>query len=447
MDLNVKKLSSVLMATVFTFTAISFTALQPTNLAWASGDHGHGHEEEEEHVPEGPHGGRLLHSGEFEIEVTMVESGIPPELRVYAYYKEQAVKPEDIKLELLLNRLGGKTDTVNFTAEGDYLVSTTSIAEPHSFEVEVHAGFKGQSYDWHYDNYTGRTEINDRLLKLSGVKTAQASEQELLFTDTLFGIVAPITDKQFSVTAPYTGVIEQLHVSIGERVEKGQVIATVRNSGTLQSYQVKSPAAGQVTEQLLSLGDSTYNRALVRISDLSSVWIDLSAFPKSIDKLSLGQKVSILDDHSDEVSSSDVGEHNKQSNELSNDQHSSAAASSTISYIAPNMTGGHIARVRAVIENDRGHWRPGMHIQAAIETSSKRVPLAVRVDALQTFMDKPAVFVKHGNTFEVRLLTLGESDGIYTEVLAGLEHSSEYVVENSYLLKADIMKNAAKHVH
>ncbi|WP_394391372.1 efflux RND transporter periplasmic adaptor subunit [Shewanella woodyi] len=279
------------------------------------------------------------------------------------------------------------------------------------------------------------------------MKTAQAGEQELLFTDTLFGIVAPITDKQFSVTAPYTGVIEQLHVSIGERVEKGQVIATVRNSGTLQSYQVKSPAAGQVTEQLLSLGDSTYNRALVRISDLSSVWIDLSAFPKSIDKLSLGQKVSILDDHSDEVSSSDVGEHNEQSNELSNEQHSRAAASSTISYIAPNMTGGHIARVRAVIENDHGHWRPGMHIQAAIETSSKRVPLAVRVDALQTFMDKPAVFVKHGNTFEARLLTLGESDGIYTEVLAGLEHNSEYVVENSYLLKADIMKNAAKHVH
>ncbi|WP_394391371.1 hypothetical protein [Shewanella woodyi] len=108
MDLNVKKLSSVLMATVFTFAVISFTALQSTSLAWAGGDHGHGHEEEEEHVPEGPHGGRLLHNGEFEIEMTMVESGIPPEMRIYAYYKEQAVKPEDIKLELLLNRLGGK---------------------------------------------------------------------------------------------------------------------------------------------------------------------------------------------------------------------------------------------------------------------------------------------------------------------------------------------------
>jgi cobalt-zinc-cadmium efflux system membrane fusion protein len=438
MNLKPNTFLSTLMAVV-TFTSVSFLVLEPTKLAWASGDHGHGQEEEEEHSPEGPHGGRLLHSGEFEIEVTMVESGIPPEMRIYAYYKEEKVDPTTVELELLLNRLGGNTDQISFTPEGDYLVSTQSIAEPHSFEVEVHAGFKGGSYDWHYENYTGRTEINDRLLKLFEVETARAGKQELLFTDNLFGIVAPITDKQFSVTAPYAGVFEQLHVSIGDSVLKGQVIATVRNSSTLQRYQVKSPAGGQVTEQLLSLGDNTYNRALVRISDLSSVWIDLSAFPKNIEKLSLGQKVTIGDDHNDQGTGSDQ--------HTDSGKHNSASASSTISYIAPMMTGGHIARVRAVIDNTHGHWRPGMHIQAAIETRRKQVPLAVRVDALQTFMDKPAVFVKHGNTFEARMLTLGESDGVYTEVLEGLEHDSEYVTENSYLLKADMMKNAAKHVH
>lgn len=436
MNLKLNKLSSALLAAVFALSTISLSTVLPTSSAWASGDHGHG-PEEEEHIPEGPHGGRLLHSGEFEIEVTMAESGIPPEMRIYAYYKGEKVAPDAIELELLLNRLGDKTDKLSFTPEGEYLVSTQSVAEPHSFEVEVHAGFKGESYDWHYENYTGRTEINDRLLALSNIATQPASSKQLVFTDTLFGIVAPITEKQFSVTAPYAGVIEQLHVSIGDSVQKGQVIATVRNSNTLQSYQVKSPASGQITEQLLSLGDNTYNRALVRISDLSTVWIDLSAFPKSIGKLSLGQKVTIGDDHSDEVANDD-GHSN---------EHSSASTSSTISYIAPTMTGGHIARVRAVIDNKRGHWRPGMHIQAVIETHTKSVPLAVRVDALQTFMDKPAVFVKHGNTFEVRMLTLGESDGVYTQVLAGLDIGSEYVTENSYLLKADIMKNAAKHVH
>ncbi|ABV38473.1 cobalt-zinc-cadmium resistance protein (cation efflux system protein) [Shewanella sediminis HAW-EB3] len=432
MNFKLNQLSSAFMAAAITLSALSFSTLLPGNLAWASGDHGHGHEEKEEHVPEGPHGGRLLHSGEFEVEITMVESGIPPEMRVYAYHKGEKLDPSEIKLELLLNRLGGKTDKISFVIEEDYLVSEQSVAEPHSFEVEVHAGFKGESFDWHYDNYTGRTEINDRLLKLSGIQTQQAGSKQLTFVDTLFGVVAPIADKQFSVNAPYAGVIERLHVSIGDSVEKGQIIATVRNSSTLQTYQVKSPASGQVTEQLLSLGDNTFNRALVRISDLSSVWIDLSAFPKSIDKLSLGQPVTIGDDHKDI-------DHNA--------ENVSASARSTISYIAPTMTGGHIARVRAVIENEHGHWRPGMHIQADIETRTKRVPLAVRVDSLQTFMENPAVFVKHGNTFEVRMLKLGESDGAYVEVLAGLDSDSEYVTENSYLLKADIMKNAAKHVH
>ena len=437
MKFKLNQLSSALMAAAITLSVFSLSSLLPTSSAWASSDHGHEEKEKEEHAPEGPHGGRLLQSGEFAIEITMAESGIPPEMRVYAYHKGEPVAPGDIQLEILLKRLGGKTNKVSFIAEDDYLVSKVSVAEPHSFEVEVDADFNGKSFDWHYDNFMGRTEINDRLLKLSGVQTQLAKATQLTFVDTLFGIVAPITDKQFSVNAPYAGVIEQLHVSIGDSVVKGQVIATVRNSSTLQSYAVKSPANGQVTEQLLSLGDNTYNRALIRISDLSSVWIDLSAFPKSIDKLALGQRVTIGDDHGNA--------HGAQSD--TNDAHSSASASSTISYIAPTMTGGHIARVRAIIDNSHGHWRPGMHIQADIETRIKQVPLAVRVDALQNFMDKPAVFVKHGNTFEVRMLSLGESDGVYVEVLAGLDSDVEYVTENSYLLKADIMKDAAKHVH
>ncbi len=430
MNRKLNRISSALMAAAITLSAIGFSTLLPGNLAWASDDHGH--EEKEEHAPEGPHGGRLLHRGEFEVEITMVESGIPPEMRIYAYHKGEKLDPSEIKLELLLNRLGGKTDKISFISEEDYLVSEQSVAEPHSFEVEVHASFKEESFDWHYENYTGRTEINDRLLKLSGIQTQKTGSKQLTFVDTLFGIVAPIADKQFSVNAPYAGVIERLHVSIGDSVEKGQVIATVRNSSTLQAYQVKSPASGQITEQLLSLGDNTFNRALVKISDLSSVWIDLSAFPKSIDKLSLGQPVTIGDDHKEASHGA---------------ENVSTSARSTISYIAPTMTGGHIARVRAVINNEHGHWRPGMHIQADIETRTKQVPLAVRVDSLQTFMENPAVFVKHGNTFEVRMLKLGESDGVYVEVLAGLDSDSEYVTENSYLLKADIMKNAAKHVH
>lgn len=352
-------------------------------------------------------------------------------MRIYAFYKGEPVSPEKVDLSASLTRLGGVIDSVSFVAEEMYLVSDKSVAEPHSFDVEIDASYKGENYDFHYENHMGRVTINDRLLALSGVKTGFSAPAELKFVDHIFGVVAPITDKQFSVSAPYTGVIEQLNVTIGDTVTKGQIIATVRNSTTLQRYNVKSPANGQVTKQMLTVGDSTFNQALLQISDLSSVWIDMSAFPKNLSRIALGQTVMIGDD--------DHGH--------SEDAHGEGRANSTISYIAPVMTGGHIARVRAVIANPKGHWRPGMHIQANIETRSKQVPLAVRADALQTFNDKPTVFVKHGNTFEARMLTLGETDGEFVEVLDGLEANAEYVTENSYLLKADIMKNAAKHVH
>ena len=51
------------------------------------------------------------------------------------------------------------------------------------------------------------------------------------------------------------------------------------------------------------------------------------------------------------------------------------------------------------------------------------------------------------DTYEIRPLELGRSDGNLTEVLGGLQAGDRYVVENSYLIKADIEKSGASHDH
>lgn len=392
----------------------------PASLLAGGADHGEHHEEVE---AEGPHGGKLLHHDNFELEITVFEQGVPPEMRVYAYLNGKAIDPRKLDLAVHLGRLGGREDGLTFSVENNYLVSQQTVVEPHSYTVNARVNYAGKEYQWSYENFEGRAVISDRLIKLSNIKTQFAGEQTLTFTDTLFGIISPIEQNLFSVNAPYVGIIEKLHVVTGQWVKRGQVIATVQNSTTLQSYQVFSPAAGQVTALLLNRGQSTEGKSLLSMADLSSVWVDLSAFPKNIDKLAIGLPVSIGDNHG--------GEH----------------AQSTISYIAPLMTGGHIARARAVLDNHEGHWRPGMHVKAKITTRTKDVPLAVSVHALQTFRDMPVVFVQHGNTFEVRMVELGERDGEYVEVLGGLEPGAKYVVENSYLLKADVLKDGAKHAH
>ncbi len=399
--------------------ALASLTFVPSTVAQGD-DHGH---HIDEHEQKGAHGGKLLEQGKFTLEVTVFENGIPPEMRLFGYYDGKLLKPDDFTVTVRLDRLGGQQDSLSFTSEGDYLVSNQTVVEPHSYVVNIDATYQGQSFDWHYENFEGRTQVSDRVLSLSNVETEIAAGKKLSFSDTLYGTIAPINNRVFSVNAAYDGLIEQLNVVVGDKVTKGQVLAKVRNPKTLQRFDVLAPASGQVTEQFLNIGDSTSAGAIVEIADLSKVWVDLSAFPNNIEKLALGQQVTVIDNH---------------------DEH---RAQSTLSYISPVMTGGHIARARSVIDNSHGHWRPGMHVKALVQTMSKQVTLAVKASALQTFREMPVVFAKFGNTFEVRMLELGDTNGEYVEVLSGLKSGTEYVTTNSYLFKADILKDGATHDH
>jgi cobalt-zinc-cadmium efflux system membrane fusion protein len=45
------------------------------------------------------------------------------------------------------------------------------------------------------------------------------------------------------------------------------------------------------------------------------------------------------------------------------------------------------------------------------------------------------------------MLELGREAGDWIEVLGGLKLGTEYVTENSYIIKADIEKSGASHDH
>lgn len=392
---------------------------------YAAEDHGKQDDHENEHTEEtkGPNGGKLLSDGDFSIELKIFETGVPPEMRLYAYDHGKLVAPGDWEVNVSLDRLGGDQDQIQFSPELDYQVGDQKIKEPHSYDVTIKARYNNQHAEWRYDSHEGRTFISDRQLELAGVETAQAGSAILSFSNTLFGVIAAPADSVYRINAPYPGLVETVHVQQGETVKKGQHLLTLTNSDTLQRYSVKSPANGEVTERFVNQGGRAEGRALLEVVDLSTVWVEMSAFPESIEKLAVGQPVTVQDLHHHE------------------------AATGSISYVAPQMTGGHIARTRAVIDNPDGHWRPGMHIKAEIQIASRQVPLAIKASSLQSFRDMPVVFAKFGNTFEVRMVELGESNGDMIEVLGGLKPGTDYVIGNSFLIKADILKSGASHDH
>lgn len=283
----------------------------------------------------------------------------------------------------------------------------------------------GHGHDDHADAHPdeNQTTIDSEQLELAGVKTELAGPQTLQQTEKLFGVIAAIDAQIYRLNAPYPSLVENIHVNVGDRVEQGQVLATLRNVATLQSYTLKSPNAGEVTARPVNAGERVDMTPLLTVTDLSTVWVEMSAFPEAIEKLKVGQSVEVRDLHQHEV------------------------ATATLTYISPKMTGGHIARARATIANLDGHWRPGMHLKAAVTTATRAVPLAVNIAALQNFRDQSVVFSRDGNTFEARPLELGERDNAFIEVLGGLEAGAEYVTENSFLIKADILKSGAAHAH
>ena len=88
-----------------------------------------------------------------------------------------------------------------------------------------------------------------------------------------------------------------------------------------------------------------------------------------------------------------------------------------------------------------------MRISAEIETETRNVDLAVKRSGLQAFRDFTVVYAKVGDQYEVRMLELGQAAGEWIEVLGGLAAGTEYVTENSFIIKADIEKSGASHDH
>ena len=191
----------------------------------SGGENSHGEVEIE--VAKGPHGGRLLSSDDFTLELAIFETGVPPEFRAWATYKQQLLKPEDINLNITLTRLGGKVDNINFKPHGDALRGDMEIYEPHSFVVTINASYKGTKLSWTYDNFEGRTKIEPAVAKALEIETSVASPVVLQETINVFGQVKTSTEHVSQLNARFPGVIKSVSASMGDTVKKGQTLATI----------------------------------------------------------------------------------------------------------------------------------------------------------------------------------------------------------------------------
>jgi len=371
----------------------------------------------------GPHGGRLLQDGDFAVELSIVETGMPPEFHLFAYENGEPLDPDKFSASVELGRLGGARDSFTFAPEGDYLRGFGVVREPHSFDVHVAVSHAGKSFQWQYENYEGRTEIPQRIALDSGIRSEPAGAQRIVETVELTGTVQADPARVSEVRARFSGIVTRVLHDTGDYVTRGETLGFVETNESLRSVPVEAPISGLVVNRSIQVGQVTGDEPLFVIADLSVVWVQLDVFGRILSSIEAGQNVAITT-----LDGSDF--------------------SGTIDWVSPLVAhGSQSVRARVPLENPDGRLRAGQFVRAHVTVAETEVPLAVQRNALQSFRDFRVVYAQVGDTYEVRMLELGRKDEAFIEVLDGLSPGEVYVTENSYLVKADIEKSGASHDH
>ncbi|MBU0826003.1 MAG: efflux RND transporter periplasmic adaptor subunit [Alphaproteobacteria bacterium] len=373
----------------------------------------------------GPHRGRMLRDGDFALEVTIFEDGVDPEFRVYAFRNDKPVKPSEVKLTMELGRLGGQIDRFSFTPQEDFLRGSGVVSEPHSFDVRVAASEGGRNHKWSYASYEGRTTIAPEAAKAGGVKTEAAGGATVSDLIDMGGRIEITPEGKADVRARLPGLIMSLNGKLGQKVRRGQVLARVESSHSLQTYSVTAPISGTIVEKNVNVGDTTGDRALFVIADPTKLHAEFFVYPRDAERVRVGQPVSLR---------SLSGEARFQGE---------VEAILPTADISSQTLMAHVHLPPAASRT----FRPGMGVEGSFAVAQADVPLAVRTKAIQRFRDFEVVFAKVGNTYEVRMLEIGRRTPEWTEVLGGLTPGEIYVVDGAFLIRADIEKSGASHDH
>lgn len=300
-----------------------------------------------------------------------------------------------------------------------------SASEPAA--AESHEEHEGEPHGEDHDEEGGeadRVKLSAEQIKAAGIVVVQSGPVAIRETMSVYGVIAPNAERVRDVGARFPGVIRSVNKKIGDEVRQGETLASVESNESLQTYTVSAPLSGVVIARSANPGEQTGDKVLFTIADLSSLWVELSLFPRDIAKIRVGQAARIV--------SSDAG----------------LSGEGKIVYVAPFSSGANQTLTgRVLLDNSQRRWAPGLYVTAEVTVAESQVPLAVRSDALQTKEDEAVVFVRDEEGFQSRVVRTGRADSQWVEVIDGLAPGEQYAAANSFIVKAELGKGAAEHGH
>lgn len=299
------------------------------------------------------------------------------------------------------------------------------------------------------------------------IRTAVATIEPIPLRELrLLGRIAVAEDRLATVTSWVAGRIDRLGVSVtGERVRPGQWVARLyapelftaeralqvsmqggAPPGTVAAARRRLELLGVTPKELRAIGERTKPRpnvpvraleggvvmrrlvtpgawvragaALLEIADLSRLWVELDAYEKDLPLIRAGQKVR-----------------------MGFDAHPHHEVTAEVVFVDPVIDlGTRTAKVRVILENEDGRYRPGEFVEAAVAVPGQGEVLTIPPSAPLFAGSRTLVYVEQDDrlSYEAREVRLGRDLGDRWEVVAGLAPGDRVVVEGAFVLDADL---------
>ena len=290
-----------------------------------------------------------------------------------------------------------------------------------------HDEHEGHDHDHGEDAHV---ELSAEAVKSSGIVVETAGPAALPLTLKLYGKITASEDETAHMMARFPGVIQKVAKRLGDTVKPGDTLAVIESNESLRPYEIKAMMAGTIIRKEAAPGEFVSDKeSLFVISNLDTIWVDLSVHRSDFARLHKGQRVVV-----------DTG--------LPKDDGESLLVDATIDYLSPFGTENtQTMLARAIIRNPEGLLRPGLFVTGNVVTDTREVEVAVKAEAIQRIDDKAHVFVQQGDRFDLRPVTVGVETPERVEIRAGLHAGESVATKNSFILKAELGKSEASHEH
>jgi RND family efflux transporter MFP subunit len=187
---------------------------------------------------------------------------------------------------------------------------------------------------------------------------------------------------------------------------------------------VPAPANGTVTARSVNVGEVVEaNKELIRVTDLSSVWVIAQVYENDLGRMRVGTGASV-----------------------SSDAFPNRLFRGQVTYIDPQLDEAtRTGKVRVEVANSNREVKLGMYVRVAFGSlgNMERTVPVVPKDAVQDINGQEIVFAATNDpgVFELRPVRLGTLASGRYPVLEGLQVGDKIVVNGSFALRAEFLKS------